>query len=67
MKVFDLMECTCVAYVALQGGIVDADDPALDRWHDDRPKTDTLNRLFDKGVLSQIRTDDDSAVIVLGP
>ncbi|MEO0782522.1 MAG: hypothetical protein AAFZ46_12240 [Pseudomonadota bacterium] len=67
MKIFDAVECMCVAYVALQGGAVDADDPGLDRWADDRPKTDTLNRLFDKGALTQIRTDDDAAVIVLGP
>jgi predicted metal-dependent phosphotriesterase family hydrolase len=67
MKVYDATECMCVAYVALQGGAVDADDPGLDKWTDDRPRTDTINRLFDKGALSQVMTSDDTATIILGP
>lgn len=67
MKYYDVTECMCVAYVALQGGAVDADDPGLNKWTDDRAKSDTLNRLFDKGALSQIQTADDCFAIVLGP
>lgn len=37
MKIYDATECMCVAYVALQGGAVDADDPGLNKWTDDRP------------------------------
>ncbi len=69
MKSFDKRECQLVILVAKNGGRMSADDPRLNKFGDDRGhnQTDTFNRLFDKGVLSQVQTGEDNFVIVLGP
>lgn len=73
MKSFDKDELTLVGVVVAYGGSIEGDSPVLDDFTDDRPNaagghdTDTINRLFDKGVLSQVQVGDDNFVIQLGP
>ncbi|MEM8576197.1 MAG: hypothetical protein AAGF48_16445 [Pseudomonadota bacterium] len=72
MKFIDARMCHLVGLVALYGGRIDADHPALSDFSEDRPNgrgghdTDTFNLCFDGGLLSQVQVDDDSFVIQLG-
>ena len=68
MKHYDRRDCQLVGLVALFGGTVSADAGMLEEFSDDRGElTDTINRCFEKGALSQVQTGDDDFVIQLGP
>lgn len=68
MNRFDDRECRLVALVALSGGRMSSDDPALEQFQNDRSGSlaDTINLCFDKGALSEVRWDVDNCEVVLG-
>lgn len=67
MHHLDEREAALVAIVERHSGRISAEDPLIEEFSDDRgTKTDTFNRLFDRGILAQVQVMDDDFMIVFG-